>query len=63
MSHVVSVPQLIDTDSQPRYHREGKIWRGGRIGIKIHLGSLLVERPHPMKGSHSRDRAAGEIAR
>lgn len=63
MSHVVSVPQLIDIDSQPRYHREGKIWHGGRIKTKIHLGSLLFERPHPMKGSRSRDRAAAEIAR
>ena len=63
MSHVVSVPQLIDTDSQPRYHREGKIWHGGRISIKIHLGSLLFERPHPTKGSCSWDRAAAEIAR
>lgn len=63
MSHVVSVPQLIGTDSQPRYHREGKKQHGGRIRIKMHLGSLLCERPHPMKGLSSRDRAAAEIAR
>jgi len=64
MSHVVSVSRLTDTDSQPRYHREGKSWHGGRIRIKMHLGSLLFERPHPMKGSRSRDgAAAAEIAR
>lgn len=43
MSHVVSAPRLIDTTPQPRDHRQGKIWHGGRMGIKLHLGSSLLD--------------------